>query len=349
MDDLVSDFVCEAAEALNGLQSGLARLIGGRDESATLELLRRLHALKGLCAFMGLARAEALCHAGESLVGAIARSPGPPAAAALAPLTLITRSLGEMFAAVAEQGFEPHGDDADLIAAVERAALSVGGRAAAASAEDKTTVPAAGWDLGPATHQRRARAPWSALDTLARALGDRLGKRIDLVVGGDDIRIAPEAATALRSVLIALVRNACDHGVETPDERRRLGKPALSLVRLSIHRADGGATLEIVDDGRGVDCDAVRAHCVATGRIDGAQPVSEQEVRAMVFEPGVTTATALTVLSGRGVGLDLVRREIEALGGRVALSSEQGTGSRFLISLPASAIASAAARARQAA
>jgi two-component system chemotaxis sensor kinase CheA len=347
MDDLVADFVCEAAEALGGLQAGVARLAVDRaNGAAAAEMLRRLHGLKGLCGFVGFSRAEALIHAGESLVAALAVSPA--SSLALASLARMVERMGELFAHAAEHRAEPVGEDSELIAALEAAAI---GRAALPSGEawlapDQYQTRAA-WPES----DRRVRAPWTGLDTLAQALGDRLGKRIELVVGGDDLRIAPTAATALRTALIALVRNACDHGVETPSERRALSKPPLSLLRLSVHRRGQGAVIEMADDGRGVDPGDVLAQCVVSGRLTAAAAagLSAAEAQSLIFSSGVTTAPSVNSLSGRGLGLDLVRAELERLGGTVTLASAPGQGARFVLTLPATAIATTAARSRAAA
>jgi two-component system chemotaxis sensor kinase CheA len=357
MDDLVSDFLCEAAEGLGGLQAGLARLAADpADVSAAPEMLRRLHGLKGVCGFVGFGRAEALAHAGEGLLSALAAAPAPVSAAMLAPVGAMIERLSELFADAAAARGEPEGDDGELIGLIEETALAVRGRAdgepgsAGPVAAPASAMPALlrGAMGAPG---RRTSPPWSGLDTLARALGDRLGKRIDLMVGGDDIRIAPQAAAALRTALIALVRNACDHGVETPAERRQSAKPALSLLRLSVQRAPDGAVIEIADDGRGVDPAGVRQRCLDLGRLDAAAAaaLSDRDAQALIFAPGVTTAPAVTALSGRGLGLELVRREVERLGGRVELNSTPGQGARFVISLPASVLATPAARSRAAA
>jgi len=335
MQDLVADFAFEAAEALAGLQAGLVRLAADPSDAAAAEaMLRRLHGLKGTCAFLGFSRAEALAHAGESVLATF------PAASssALVALGRMIQALGELVDRAVRDQAEPEGDDGELIAALEGAArrrAAKGGPAAPVLLE--LTVPPQ------PEGERRAPAPWAGLDVLVRALGDRLGKRIELAIGGDDVRVAPEAAPGLRIALIALIRNACDHGVEGPAERRAAAKPALSILRLSLHRSAQGLTLELADDGRGLDVERLR----------GPHPqLSETDALARVFQSGVTTApapTAPTALSGRGVGLSLVRREVEALGGAVGVASVPGRGARFVLDLPAAVLATPAARSRPAA
>jgi two-component system chemotaxis sensor kinase CheA len=347
MDDLVSDFVCEAAEALGGLQAGVARLAVDRaDGQAAAEMLRRLHGLKGLCGFVGFARAEALIHAGESLTAALAAN--PPSSTALALLAQMIERMGELFVFAAEHRAEPAGEDAELITALEAAAI---GRAVSAFGGAYVAPDEAGSRAAWPDADRRIRAPWTGLDTLAQALGDRLGKRIELMVGGDDLRIAPGAAATLRTALIALVRNACDHGVETPTERRAAAKPTLSILRLSVHRQGDGAVIEMADDGRGVDPQHILAECVASGRLSASEAagLDEADAQRLIFSPGVSTAPVVNSLSGRGLGLELVRSQLERLGGTVILTSQPGQGARFVLTLPATAVATPAARNRVAA
>ena len=355
MDDLVAEFVCEAAEGLGGLQAGIARLSADRvDGAAAKDALQRLHGLKGLCGLAGFKRAETLIHAGESLAAALAQAPASPLA--LSRLSRMIERLGELFASAAEHRHEPAGDDADLVAAIEDAAtkLREAPRPATIALSGAEPVPppvvmdalqAASGPQG----ERRAPAPWMGLDTLARTLGDQLGKRIELMVGGDDLRIAPAASRPLRLALIALVRNACDHGVETVAERRAAAKPALSLLRLSVHRRADGAILEFTDDGRGIDCEALRALQAMAGAPVSSEPLDPEALQDLVFASGLSTAQAAGAISGRGVGLALVRAELQAVGGSVRFSSRPGKGACFTMTLPISAVATPAARSRAAA
>jgi two-component system chemotaxis sensor kinase CheA len=350
MDELVHDFMCEAAEGLTGLQGGVARLaVDPTDAASAADMLRRLHGLKGVYSFMGFARSEALAHAGESLLAAMTERAAAPAALSL--LTRMIERLGGLYADTSALRAEPEGDDRDLIAALEGAAVELHGREALPAPQ--TALPPAVPTIIFAHNglDRRAPAPWCGLDTFARALGDRLGKRVDLTVGGDDVRIASAAAAPLRTALIAMVRNACDHGVENPMERRIRGKPTLSVLHLSVHRTDEGVAIELADDGRGVDPAQIRSRCVASGHMDVsvAARLTDEEAQRQIFATGITTAPAVTALSGRGLGLELVRRELDSLGGSVSLASVPGRGARFVMALPASALAAPAARGRVAA
>jgi chemotaxis protein histidine kinase CheA len=341
MNDLLSDFALEAADSLGGLQGGLATLsLRREDRTAAAEMRRRLHGLKGLCSFVGMVRAEAVAHAAESLLHTA--GPGqPPSFSDLALLGDAVHRIAELIAFVAYDGVEPRGDDSALIDALETAAAAAGPRVTEPVPLFVGEAPA------PAiASERRARPPWCGLDNLARGLGDRLGKRIDLAVGGDNLRIDIAAAAPLRAALIALVRNACDHGVETPSERRNLGKAPAALLQLTLRRTSDGLAVDLVDDGRGIEPGTLRRRCVAIGAIGAseAEALSDEEAQRLVFTPGLTTAATLTVLSGRGVGLEVVRREVEGLGGQVELSSVPGKGARFTLLLPRSVLAEPGAR-----
>jgi len=193
---------------------------------------------------------------------------------------------------------------------------------------------------GPASGRRpdpTAADLFAGLDGMARDLGRGLGKRIELMTWGADTPIAPEAAAGLRRALIALVRNACDHGVETAAERAARGKPAVAVLRLSANRAGGETTIEFSDDGRGLDTEAVLRQGALMGLVsaDAGPGLGALDAQRLVFEAGFSTAFALTPLSGRGMGLDLVREVADDLGGRVETASVPGRGASFTLRLPA--------------
>lgn len=331
MDDLVSDFVLEAAETLAGLQSGLCALTLRRADVDTIpDMLRRLHGLKGLCGFVGLPRAEAVAHTAEELLMVCHKRPDVPDAVTIRMIGELIGRLGQMLSEATQQQINREIGDNQLVTALEVLVT----------------------DMQPAAPmERRTRAPWCGLDTLARALGDRLGKRIDLAVGGDNVRIDLAAAPAVRTALIALVRNACDHGVEFPSERRAHGKPTRSILHLTVRHTADGVAIDMIDDGRGVDTHKVRARYVALGAGDALSAAALPDAKAqdLVFTPGLSTAETLTALSGRGLGLDLAAREVERLGGRIEMDSTLGRGCRFTLVLPSTVLASPDARRRAAA
>lgn len=173
---------------------------------------------------------------------------------------------------------------------------------------------------------------------LVRDLARKLDKKIDLVIEGEETAADKAVIEALGDPLLHIVRNASDHGIELPAERRAAGKPEQATIRLSATQQGDHVVIAVTDDGRGIDAAKVRAAAIAKGVIDEAKAalLSEQEAIQLIFRPGFSTAAQISDLSGRGVGLDVVLTTIEKLGGSVDLTSRPGEGSTFSISLPLS-------------
>ena len=140
----------------------------------------------------------------------------------------------------------------------------------------------------------------------------------------------------IKDPLVHLIRNAVDHGVEPPEERQRAGKSEASVLRLLARHEQGQIAIELIDDGRGIDADAVLASAVRKGVVsqEAADRLSTTETVDLIFAPGLSTAKQTTEVSGRGVGMDIVRSGIESLNGRVEVTTEPGTGTTFTMRLP---------------
>src|SRR5262249_37359608 len=134
--------------------------------------------------------------------------------------------------------------------------------------------------------------------------------------------------------LVHMVRNAVDHGIEPPDVRAAAGKPAEGTVTLRAFHQGGNVHIELSDDGKGLDRQAILAKAVESGLIQEGQSLSDSEVFGLIFEPGFSTAKVVTDVSGRGVGMDVVRRNVEALQGSIHIRSQQGKGTTFTVRLP---------------
>jgi len=141
-------------------------------------------------------------------------------------------------------------------------------------------------------------------------------------------------AERLADPLTHLVRNAADHGIEPAEDRVRAGKPAWGKICVRALHEAGDVVLEITDDGRGLDASRIRAKAIERGIITASAVMSEQALQALIFEPGFSTAEKVTSISGRGVGMDVVRRNIEQLGGSIGLSSRPGRGTQIRVRLP---------------
>jgi chemotaxis protein histidine kinase CheA len=160
-------------------------------------------------------------------------------------------------------------------------------------------------------------------------LAAQLGKRAELRVIGADVEVDRQVLEVVTEPLLHLLRNAVDHGLEPPDERRAQGKPPIGALVIRASARGGWARIEVEDDGRGIDAQAVRR---AAGAMDG------DELLELLCRHGLSTRTEITEVSGRGVGLDVVKRRVESVGGRLALWTEPGLGTRFELELPASMV-----------
>ena len=169
---------------------------------------------------------------------------------------------------------------------------------------------------------------------LVHDLARETGKTIDLVTDGENTEIDKTVSERLADPIVHLIRNACDHGLETELERLASGKAAAGQIRLSARQTGGEVLITIEDNGRGISRDRVRAKAEASGLIQPGQILSDSELLQLIFEPGFSTAAQVTNLSGRGVGMDVVKRTIEGLRGQIEITSEPGKGSIITLRIP---------------
>jgi two-component system chemotaxis sensor kinase CheA len=169
---------------------------------------------------------------------------------------------------------------------------------------------------------------------LVRDLSKRSGKQIELVLQGEDTELDRRVVEDINDPLMHMVRNSVDHGIEMAAERAAAGKVAQATLRLSAFHQAGNIVIEIADDGQGLNTDRILAKAVERGLVaDGAQ-LSASEIHSLIFQPGFSTAEKVTEISGRGVGMDVVRRNIEALRGQIEIQTTRGKGTTFSIRLP---------------
>ncbi len=171
---------------------------------------------------------------------------------------------------------------------------------------------------------------------IARDLARQLGKDVELVLAGEETEVDKTMIEDLADPLIHLIRNAVDHGVEMPLERQAAGKPAKSLVRLEARQEGDHIVLIIADDGKGMSAERIRAKAVEKGLIseEEANTLDERQSLNLIFLPGFSTKAQISDVSGRGVGMDVVKTNIQKLNGSIEIRSEPGKGSLFIISLP---------------
>ncbi|MCM2458035.1 chemotaxis protein CheA [Rhizobium sp. CG4] len=169
---------------------------------------------------------------------------------------------------------------------------------------------------------------------LIHDLARETGKHIELVTEGESTEVDKGVIERLADPLVHLVRNSCDHGLETPEERIAAGKPAIGTITLVARQSGGDVTISIRDDGRGINRDRVRAKAESSGIIAANAVLADQELLQLIFQPGFSTAAQVTNLSGRGVGMDVVKRSVEALRGTINVTSTTGVGSEISLAIP---------------
>jgi two-component system, chemotaxis family, sensor kinase CheA len=189
-------------------------------------------------------------------------------------------------------------------------------------------------DLSMSLRMVPLRPLFQRLRRLVRELARESGREVEFVTTGDDTEIDRRMVELLADPLIHMVRNAVDHGIEAAGARAAAGKPEAGTLRLTACHASGSVVVELTDDGRGLDLQRIVDAAVRRGLVTGADAVAADEAAGLIFAPGLSTAGQVTALSGRGVGMDVVRRNIEAMGGRVEVFSEAGRGTRFTLRLP---------------
>lgn len=186
------------------------------------------------------------------------------------------------------------------------------------------------------TRMQRVDRLFTAIPRMVRDLGRDLGKRIDLSLEGGDVEMDREMVEMVVDPLTHIVRNSIDHGIETPEQRRALGKPEAGRLKLEARQSGNQIVIEISDDGQGIDTGRLVDKAIAAGRLtpDAAARMSEADRLDLIFHPGLSTASQVTAISGRGVGMDVVRANVERIGGVIALDNRPGRGLTIMLRVP---------------
>lgn len=177
---------------------------------------------------------------------------------------------------------------------------------------------------------------WKKLPRIVRDASQDLAKKIDLVMEGESTELDRQVLELIKDPLTHMIRNSCDHGVETPADRAAAGKPETGTIRLRAYHEGGHIIVELTDDGAGLNTDRIRRKAIEKGVIDSveAMAMTDAQVHRLIFAPGFSTAEKVTSISGRGVGMDVVKTNVEQIGGTIDLRSRQGSGTTFIIKIP---------------
>ena len=177
---------------------------------------------------------------------------------------------------------------------------------------------------------------WQKLPRIVRDLSNELGKKIELEMHGAETELDRQVLDLIKDPLTHMVRNSADHGLETSEQRRAIGKPEHGLIRLSAYHEGGYIIIRIADDGRGLNTERIKSKAIAHGLVSetDVEKLTEAQIHKFIFAPGFSTAAKVTNVSGRGVGMDVVRNNIDQIGGTIDVKSVAGAGVSFTIKIP---------------
>lgn len=177
---------------------------------------------------------------------------------------------------------------------------------------------------------------WKKLPRIVRDAARDLGKKIDLVLEGESTELDRQVLELIKDPLTHMIRNSCDHAIETPDVRSAAGKPETGTIKLSAYHEGGHIVIELNDDGAGLNTARIRDKAIKNGLVSEEQAwiMPDAQIHRFIFAPGFSTAAQVTSMSGRGVGMDVVKTNIQLIGGEVDLVSTEGKGTKFLIKIP---------------
>jgi two-component system chemotaxis sensor kinase CheA len=190
-------------------------------------------------------------------------------------------------------------------------------------------------DLGMALRMVPLTTTFRKMLRVVRDAAHKSGKLVAFCTAGEETEIDRHMVDSITDPLVHMVRNAVDHGLERPEVRERLGKPPAGLIQLRAYHSGAQVVIELEDDGQGLDDEKIVQKALARGLISSTQGLSETDIWQLIFVPGFSTADQVTDISGRGVGLDVVRKSIEGLHGRIEVHSRRGWGAMFVLALPA--------------
>ncbi|HEX8622431.1 MAG TPA: chemotaxis protein CheA [Allosphingosinicella sp.] len=323
-----------AEDALGAVRSG-ARVADARLVSAVLAVIDRLGEL-----VEALETGEALASEDDSaLIDALSAEAPAEAADEAAPASHAARASSRTIRLPVELLDRMMSGISDLVLARNELSRRIreSGDAEMEAAFERVSATVADLRDGiTRTRMQRIDNLFAPLPRMVRDISGQTGKQVRLEIDGGDVEIDREMIEMIRDPLTHIVRNAIDHGIESPEERRRAGKVESGCLRVCARQAGNQILLEISDDGRGIDGDRLVRRAVAAELIapERAERLSEAQKTALIFEPGLSTAAAVTDLSGRGVGMDVVRANIERIGGLVEVESRTGRGVALTLRVP---------------
>ena len=341
-DSAFMEFLFEAEERLGQLRSARD---AGDGAGATREIMRGVHTIKGNARMCGLRVIEAVAHEVEQSLGSARRRAKGGDQDVLAPLARAlqeARDVGQkVFRGAGTTAGHRDGPSRARVLVLERCFGRLSRSVSRAEPQLDEEIQAALTSLGEAVEavgEVEAGTLEPALQRMVADLAMVKDKRVGLKVSGGQTTVSHMTRSALREMLVHALRNAVDHGVETPEERQAAGKPPGSEVVVTFLEAEGELITSVRDDGTGIEVASLKAHCVKRGLItaDAARALNGLEALELVFHPGLSTAAEVTAISGRGAGMDIIRGTARRHGGDVTIASTVSKGTELTIRIPRS-------------
>src|SRR5829696_3344762 len=348
MDDLIADFVAECREMLEALGGEIVAWEAEPDDRARLDsIFRFVDTVKGNCGFFEFPRLEALSHAAEDALADVRAGRRHADGALVSAVLAVIDRIGEMVAAAprtirlsVELLDRVMSTVSDMVLARNELArrlreapteVSVDG-----AFERLSAIIADMRDAITRTRMQRIENLFVGLPRMVRDLSAELGKQVLVDIEGGDVELDREMIEMIRDPLTHIIRNSVDHGIETPPERLKAGKREIGILSVSARQSGNQILIDIQDDGRGIDGKRLIEKAVASRVIKKSEAanLSRREQLHLIFEAGLSTASEVTAVSGRGVGMDVVRSNIERIGGVVEVDSTLGQGTRMTLRVP---------------
>ena len=348
------DVVLAGADVFARYVAAVAARLDGRGTAATVAL-PVAPVLDGVQAALARAAAEPVAArpapatpappAAETPPEAADATPPAPVSAATAPSPAAAPSGPRPAAAAASVRVDTGKLDAlvDLVGELAIAQAMVTQHPALAGAADEQLARSAARLRGICSELQRTatalrmlpiRGTFQKMTRLVRDVAGELGKEIRLVLEGEETELDRSVIEEVADPLVHMIRNAADHGIEPPAEREAAGKPRCGTITLRAFHRGGFVVVELEDDGRGLDADRIRRRAIDRGIVRAADRLSDREALELIFAPGFSTAERVSAVSGRGVGMDVVRRNVERIRGKVEIASRPGGGTTFTLWIP---------------
>jgi len=327
---IIREFVMESGENLDRLDRELVELERRpKDAKLLASVFRTIHTIKGTCGFLGYRTIERVAHHAENVLGQIRDGERQLTPQVVSLILETVDAIKTELTSIAATSTESGAAHADFRGRPEAAGSGAAGqRLNRIPIERQTSVTK--------TRMQPIGTIWNKLPRVVRDLASVCGKQIGLELDGADTMLDKTIIEAIRDPLVHIIRNSCDHGIEPPGERVRAGKPAQGRLRLRAFHESGNVNIEISDDGAGIDPQGLKATALQKGLLGPGQAdrMHDRELLHLAFLPGFSTARQVSNISGRGVGMDIVKTNIEEIGGAVEISSSLGQGTVVRIKIP---------------